>query len=98
LPWSGFVVDTPEEIASKAIELYENERLWGGAQQNGFQIIDTIYGNVKYQESFISRIELLSKSLNKHRTSNFVGAMLMHHTLKSTKYLSKWITEKEKGK
>jgi hypothetical protein len=28
--------------------------------------------------------------------SNFMGAMLQHHTLKSTKYMSRWIEEKNK--
>lgn len=98
LPWNGYVVDAPEEIASKAIELYENKNLWLLSQQNGGEIINSIYSNVKYQESFITALNSLSKKLVQHRTSNFTGAMLMHHTLKSTRYLSKWIAEKEKNK
>jgi len=27
---------------------------------------------------------------------NFLGTILQHHTLKSTKYMSKWIEEKNK--
>jgi glycosyltransferase involved in cell wall biosynthesis len=98
LPWNGSIVDAPEEIAFKAVGLYENEELWLQAQQNGLQVINTIYSNVKYQESFITALNSLSKNLVQHRTSNFTGAMLMHHTLKSTRYLSKWIAEKEKNK
>lgn len=98
LPWNGSIVDAPEEIASKAVGLYENEELWLQAQQNGLQIINTIYSNIKYQESFIVALNSLSETLALHRTSNFTGAMLMHHTLKSTRYLSKWIAEKEKNK
>jgi len=98
LSWGGSIIDTPEEIASKAVELYEDESLWLQAQQNGFEIINTIYSDIKYQGSFILALNSLSKSLKQHRTSNFIGAMLMHHTLKSTKYLSKWIGEKEKNK
>ena len=98
LPWNGSIVDAPEEIASKAVGLYENEELWLQAQQNGLQIINTIYSNVKYQENFIVALNSLSETLALHRTLNFTGAMLMHHTLKSTRYLSKWIAEKEKNK
>ncbi|NQY29821.1 MAG: glycosyltransferase family 4 protein [Flavobacteriaceae bacterium] len=98
LPWGGSVVNTPEEIAASAVQLYENESLWLESQHNGKKIINAIYANVKYQESFITKVKSLSKSLDQHRISNFIGAMLMHHTLKSTKYLSKWIAEKEKSK
>lgn len=98
LPWNGSVVDRPEEIVAKAVELYEDEPLWLEAQCKGKAIINTVYGNVKYQENFIIRIKLLSEILEQHRASNFIGAMLMHHIVKSTKYLSKWISEKEKNK
>lgn len=98
LPWGGSIANSPEEIASQAIELYKNENLWLQFQNNGVEIINTIYNNKKHQEYFIITLESLFVSSNQHRTSNFIGAMLMHHTLKSTKYLSKWIGEKEKNK
>jgi len=98
LTWNGSIVDAPEEIAFKAIELHENERLWGVSQKNGVKIINTIYSDIRYQENFITKVKSLSKSLHQHRSLNFIGAMLMHHTLKSTKYLSKWIGEKERNK
>jgi hypothetical protein len=68
------------------------------AQQNGFEIITNIYSKTKHQENFLDKLILISKSLSKHRSANFIGAMLGHHTLKSSKYLSKWISEKEKNK
>ena len=98
LPWGGSVVDTPEKIASKAVELYENEGLWMQSQKYGVEIINSIYCNKEYQVNFIATLKSLFISSREHRTSNFIGAMLMHHTLKSTKYLSKWIGEKEKIK
>jgi glycosyltransferase involved in cell wall biosynthesis len=98
LPWGGVIADVSEEIAFEAIQLYQKQSLWLQAQQNGIEIINGIYGNLKYQENFITTLNSFSKSLAQHRTSNFIGAMLMHHTLKSTRYLSKWIAEKEKNK
>ena len=98
LPWGGVIADVSEKIVFEAIQLYQKQDLWLKAQQNGIEIINTIYSNVEHQENFIAIINSLSKSLAQHRTSNFTGAMLMHHTLKSTRYLSKWIAEKEKNK
>jgi len=98
LPWNGSVANSPEEIVAAAVELYTNVELWVKSQDNGKEIINTIYSNIKYQKSFIGRIKTMSETLIAHRTANFIGAMLVHHTLKSTKYLSKWIAEKEKHK
>ncbi len=34
--------------------------------------------------------------LESHRQHNFTGQLLMHHTLQSTKFMSKWIEVKNK--
>ena len=38
-------------------------------------------------------LEILS-NLEDHRNNNFTGKMLLHHSLQSSKYMSKWIQEK----
>ncbi len=96
LPWNGFIADDPKEFAEKAIELYQNRLLWVEAQQNGIAIINQCYPKEKYQKLIIDTISSIQNDLEKHRLNNFTGIMLMHHTLQSTKYLSKWIEEKNK--
>jgi len=98
LPWGGGIADIPEKIAFEAVELYKNENRWLQSQNNGAKIINAIYSNKSHQENFIKKLKSLPNNLDQHRNLNFIGAMLMHHTLKSTKYLSKWIAEKEKSK
>jgi hypothetical protein len=34
--------------------------------------------------------------LKQHRLNNFMGALLQYHTLTSTKYMSRWIEEKNR--
>jgi len=94
LPWSGFVEDIPENFADKAVELYSNKSVWEKKQQNGIKIINQIYDKEKLSGPFIKHIRSLQANIGFHRNQNFVGAMLQHHTLQSTKYLSKWIEEK----
>jgi O-antigen biosynthesis protein len=96
LPWNGTIADTPEEIANAAIEIYKNKTLWQQAQQNGIVIVNQRYSKSQYEDDFCNHIILVQRSLNKHREENFIGAILMHHTLTSTKYMSKWIEEKNK--
>jgi len=96
-PWNGFVEDIPENFANKAVELYSNKPVWKKAQQNGIKIINQIYDKEKLSGPFLKHIKNLQTNIGLHRTQNFIGAMLQHHTLKSTKYLSKWIEEKGKN-
>ncbi|MFZ2430244.1 MAG: glycosyltransferase family 4 protein [Lutibacter sp.] len=97
LPWNGFVEDNPSEFALKAVELYSNQKIWEDAQQNGVEIINTCYSKEKYEKKLLNKIENMQKNIVAHRLQNFIGSLLVHHALQSTKYLSKWIEEKNKS-
>lgn len=97
LPWSGEIENEPESFANAAVDLYTNEEKWAKAQQNGFKIIDTVFDKEKHTSLLQTRIENLMLDLNGHRKHNFLGAMLQHHSMASSKYLSKWIEEKNKN-
>lgn len=97
LPWNGFICNNPLDFASKAVELYKNEFIWYKAQTNSVEIINSCYSKNKYENKLTKRIYFIFRNLEKLRIQNFIGAMLAHHTLKSTKYLSKWIEEKNKN-
>ncbi len=96
LPWNGFIEDNPKEFAKKSIELYQNKKIWKKAQQNGISIINQCYSKELFSKKFINTIFKIEKNLENHRLNNFTGAILQHHTMQSTKYLSKWIEEKNK--
>jgi len=96
LPWNGFTEDDYQEFATKAVELYTNKEVWLQAQQNGYQLVNTIYDKNSLSEKLKIKIEGIQDDLAPHRTQNFIGAMLQHHSLQSTKYLSKWLAEKNK--
>lgn len=96
LPWSGYITDDVNEFSEKSIELYTNEKTWEQFQQNGIKIINKCYSKNKHAKTFLKKIKFVTKNVAKHRLLNFTGALLMHHTLKSTKYMAKWIEEKNK--
>ena len=97
LPWNGFIENDPQEFAKKAIELYQNENLWISSQKNGINIINQCYQKSKYASELIAVIDNLLQNSETHRLHNFMGSLLQHHTLKSTKYMSKWIEAKNKN-
>jgi glycosyltransferase involved in cell wall biosynthesis len=94
LPWNGFIENDFNLFAERAVELCSNEKHWNKSQQNGIQIINLLYDKEKIGTQFISRLALLQKNIKTHRTQNFIGNLLQHQTVQSTKYMSKWIEEK----
>lgn len=96
LPWNGFICDNYEEFALKAVELYIQEKTWQGAQKNGLDILNKCFSKEKYSQKLLNKIEYLEQDKTAHRLQNFIGSLLLHHTLKSTKYMAKWIEEKNK--
>jgi glycosyltransferase involved in cell wall biosynthesis len=97
LPWPGYIKDDFNELIDKAIELYQNEKLWLKKQQNGIRIINTNFSKKKFGVKLNSKIENTIIKIEKHRNKNFIGTMLTHHFTKSTKYMAKWIEEKNKN-
>ena len=49
-----------------------------------------------FEGIFVERLQHLLSNIEEHRRNNFYGALLQHHTLSSTKYMSKWIEAKNK--
>jgi len=97
LPWNGFIEDQVEDFVDKAVALYTNEKLWNQAQQHGIEIINTMYDKELLENKFLKLIQQVSLNLKQHRNNNFTGKMLLHHSLQSKKYMSKWIQEKNKN-
>lgn len=96
LPWNGFIANDVEIFVTESVRLYHNKRLWLQAQENGIKIINRRYVRVLFENDFKRQIKWLRDNLQQHRTSNFMGSLLQHHTMKSTKYMSMWIEEKNK--
>jgi glycosyltransferase involved in cell wall biosynthesis len=94
--WNGFIKDNSEEFAQKAVELYNHEEKWLEFQKNGKEIINNCFNKNKFDKKLQIKINEISSNLKEYREHNFIGQILQYHTLKSTKYLSKYIEEKEK--
>ncbi len=93
--WCGAVSNNWDEFASKAVELYRNDSNWKKAQKKGFKLLQQ-FDKTVHESEFTTKLDALSTVLESHRNQNFMGSLLLHHRLKSTKYLSKWIEEKNK--
>ena len=94
--WNGFITDNETEFVEKAVLLYQDENLWQKSQENGYKIVENRFKKELFEPHFIHKIQEIYENLESHRNQNFLGQILQHHTLQSTKYLSKWIEEKNK--
>lgn len=95
-PWPGFIENEEDEFVNKAVELYENEDLWIEKQNNAQVLLKKKYDQKVLENRLLSKISIVSKNLEVYRNMNFYGSMLKHHTMKSCKYMSMWIEEKNK--
>lgn len=93
---NGFIADNAETFANKIVTLYTNEHFWEEKQQLGYNILNSRFNKLYFQQEFITQIQQLSKNLKSHRLYNFTGQMLHHHSMQSTKFMSRWIEEKNK--
>ncbi len=92
--WPGVIADDVAEFVAAAVDLYNNEQTWQKAQQQATALLQTHYDSHKLGAKLIARITEIENGLSQHRLNNFTGAMLKHHSMMSTKYMSQWIAAK----
>lgn len=93
---NGFVEDETDSFVKKTIALYQDEFLWKEKQHHGFRTLNERFDKRNFHDVFFNALNDTVLKLQEHRHNNFIGQMLQHHTLQSTKYMSKWIEEKNK--
>lgn len=96
LAWNGTVVDDNDGIINAAVEIYSNEKLWREFQLNGVEIVNQKFSAKLFSDVLLDKLNFIFKNLNVHRQHNFIGEILKHNTVSATKYMSKWIGEKNR--
>jgi glycosyltransferase involved in cell wall biosynthesis len=94
--WPGFIIDGDIEFIDKSVKIYKDEQIWNNAQKKGVELLNSMFLKHQFLTTFEKEIKKIESNLKTHRTQNFIGQLLLHHTMNSTKYLSKWIEEKNK--
>ena len=93
---NGILEDEIELFVAKTVALYTDETFWTTAQQNGFNVLVERFAANPHKEALQHTVQVLSQNIEAHRLQNFTGSMLLHHTMQSTKFMSRWIEEKNK--
>ncbi|ARU59088.1 glycosyltransferase [Oleiphilus messinensis] len=95
-PWPGAIGNDDESFIAHTIELYQSPALWQAAQDNIEPILNNLYLANHREHYLMNRIQSLILGLDQHRHRHFMGALLRHHSLKSTQYMSQWIEAKNR--
>ncbi|MGB5556256.1 MAG: glycosyltransferase family 4 protein [Flavobacteriaceae bacterium] len=95
--WNGMGCDDPKVFAETAIRLYDNQENWERAQQLGCSMFNRLFDKKEWIPKLDLQLNSILEDLLVHRRKNFFGSLLYHQTLASTKYIAKWIQEKNKG-
>ncbi|MDQ7058717.1 MAG: glycosyltransferase family 4 protein [Ghiorsea sp.] len=94
LNWAGKIEDDAQNFADAAIALYQDKKMWQTAQNNGFDIVNTLFHKENNQQALLNRLLDVQNKLENHRQRNFIGLMLNHHHHRSTEFMSRWIEAK----
>lgn len=92
------VVNDIEGFAERAVTLHNDKHLWQGASTDGYRYFKQQFADNTIQLRFLEVLNNLVANVDKQRQKNFTGAMLMHHRMQSTRFLSMWIEEKNKNR
>lgn len=96
IPNFNSIYDTTPEFVKQAVRLYSNKAQWLKEQKHNLDILHMHFSKEELQQQLTNTLNTISDSLEQHRSHNFIGSLLQHQTMASTKFMSKWIEEKNK--
>ena len=85
LDWNGFIAADDTDFIAKTVELYSNKSLWETAQKKGYEIIEKRFKTNLFAVDFRNKVEYIQENLTTHRDQNFLGQIVQHQSLQSTK-------------
>lgn len=94
LPWNGVISDDDATFIDAAVSLYQDSHNFELLQHNGHEIIKQRYDRASWQTALVARINVQQQLKERLREHFFLGKLARHHSMKSTQYMSQWITLK----
>lgn len=95
---SYFSTEMITDFVDRSVQLYVDSNKWIECQQMGFDILKENYNKSIIAPQFVLKIKSLLSNLEDHRKDNFIGQILRHQSMQSTRYMSMWIEEKNRDK
>ena len=90
------ISESASAFVEATVSLYKKKQLWKAQQKIAFEVIEEQFLKVHFFSKFLETVAQLEKGVVQHRQKYFIGQILQHQTLYATKFMSKWIEEKQK--
>lgn len=90
------ICDNEPEFIANAVCLYQSKPQWQLLSEAGAQLIPKRFSMDYHGPLLIGLITKVQQQLEIHRRTNFYGAMLRHHSMRSTQYMGQWIEVKNR--
>lgn len=92
-----FMAEDSTDFVNRSLQLYNEEKLWTKSQEIGLKVLKENFLKSVIAPDFLSRVDSILVTLKDHRKKNFISQILQHQTIQATRYMSKWIEEKNKS-
>jgi hypothetical protein len=96
MPVPGIVTDDQDAFVDAAISLYTAKDLHASLSQRCETILNKRFAKAPYFQHLHACILQLKSDIAVHRQKYFIGQVMQYHQMQSTKYMGKWIEEKNK--
>lgn len=96
--WPGGITDDINVYAQSAVDYYQDESKFLGAQACAKKLLSKQYDKAQLAPPLVDKINTLISDIETHRFNNFTGQMLKHHSMRSTQYMAQWIEAKNAHK
>jgi glycosyltransferase involved in cell wall biosynthesis len=93
--FGGAITQTPEDFAQAAARLYTDEVEWTKTREQGHAVLREYFDYPTNANRLSQTLSALTQNIRARRERNFIGQILHHQSMRSTKYFSKWIELKE---
>lgn len=95
--WNGFVTNDFQEFITKSVLLYKEKLVWQESNKMSSVILKSTFDKNNFQQNFWIHIKELKANIQSRRNRNFIGNLLQQQAFSTTKFMSKWIEEKNKN-
>ena len=98
MEFPGMIAEDESRFIRSAEHLYNDLNAWNKASNQAKKVLNERFSADNHSTRFVNRIEQLQNGLEQHRKNNFIIEVLQHQSVQSSKYMSKWIEEKNRNK
>jgi glycosyltransferase involved in cell wall biosynthesis len=94
--WGGRIANAVDDYVAAAVDLYSNQPEWAQTSRRGIELNLELFPLSQW-DHVVKKLKYSIQHRDELRNRDYHGAILWHHTARSTEYFSRWIECKNKN-